>query len=39
MKKKFNNSLKRKLLIGEKWPDKSTTSYAMLNFESDIQNL
>ena len=22
-----------------KWPDKSTTSYAMLDFESDIENL
>ena len=22
-----------------KWPDKSTTSYAMLNFESDTKNV
>ena len=22
----------------KKWPDKSTTSYAMLDFESDIEN-
>ena len=23
----------------KKWPDKSTTSYALLDFESDIENL
>ena len=25
--------------VGRLWPDKSTTSYAMLDFESDIENL
>ena len=25
--------------VMEKWPDRSSTSYAMLNFESEIENL
>ena len=36
---KFSLKNSRIIFLPPKWPDKSTKSYAILDFESDLENL